>query len=201
MSAFLGPVHHWLYNKLLWQENLLQTLYRTFPEALEDVESQAATQYGKATFEPLESVIDTGNIHGWLQTRIDSHEHRMAFAIMKALENRVDLEDIKALFTEDGLKAGKQVEKPVTPEALYNTMNNFLLDGMPCDRVNIPITNTSNEVIWERRLCLHAPIWEAVGIDPQIFYTLRSAWLNAYTGEAYRFAEISKGKFAFVKEA
>ena len=32
MSAFLGPIHYWLYNKIQWHEDLLEQIYDLMKE-------------------------------------------------------------------------------------------------------------------------------------------------------------------------
>ena len=67
MSAFLGPIHFWLYNKIQFQENLIDELvaYVTAKGW-----SDKADQYVSTDRRKLDEVIDEANIHGWLQSRI-----------------------------------------------------------------------------------------------------------------------------------
>ncbi len=80
MSAFLAPIHFWLYNKIALQEELINDIidcarHNKWDERLngETVES-----YSCGELPALESVIDTDNIHGWLQSRIRDCESRYA---------------------------------------------------------------------------------------------------------------------------
>ena len=69
MSAFLGPIHFWLYNKIQFQENLIDELvaYVTAKGW-----SDKADQYVSTDRRKLDEVIDEANIHGcsqlWRQT-------------------------------------------------------------------------------------------------------------------------------------
>lgn len=75
MSAFLGPIHFWLYNKIQFQENLIDELvaYVTAKGW-----SDKADQYVSTDRRKLDEVIDEANIHGWLQSRIHDAEGRYA---------------------------------------------------------------------------------------------------------------------------
>ena len=74
MSAFLGPIHFWLYNKIGNQELLTKEIAAL---AAENSWIPDADSYTK-TLPPLETVIDEGNIHGWLQAQITDAETRYA---------------------------------------------------------------------------------------------------------------------------
>src|SRR6056297_3002747 len=89
MSAFLGPIHHWLYNKVQWHENLLEDILKKGEE--KDYNTKVLIEasselYGSSERRPLTEVIDEGNIHGWLQERIESLEYRMAYVITNLLD-------------------------------------------------------------------------------------------------------------------
>ena len=91
MSLFLGKVHYWLFNKIVWFEGLeTEVINLAQSENLNiDVLSKEINQkYGeKLPNKPLEDMIDTGNIHGWLQEKISAAEGRMAAWTFKILEN------------------------------------------------------------------------------------------------------------------
>ena len=74
MSAFLGPIHFWLYNKIGNQEKLTKEIADL---AVQNgwIEDEACFI---KTLPPLETVIDEGNIHGWLQAQISDAETRYA---------------------------------------------------------------------------------------------------------------------------
>ena len=78
MSKFLGPIHYWLYGKIGHQEELTR--------ALADVADKNGWLENAAdytiTLPALESVIDEGNIHGWLQSCIADAETRYAALVL-----------------------------------------------------------------------------------------------------------------------
>ena len=70
MSAFLGPIHYWLYNKIQLQEKLTAQ----FAQMAVNNKWIAGDIYSKVDERPLDELIDESNIHGWLQTRISDAE-------------------------------------------------------------------------------------------------------------------------------
>ena len=87
MSLFLGKIHYWLFNKILWFENLEEEIIKTAKSEgldIEGVKSEIEAKYGaKLENKNLEEIIDTNNIHGWLQDRIKEVESRSAYIITK----------------------------------------------------------------------------------------------------------------------
>ena len=68
MSLFLGKIHYWLFNKILWFENLEEEIIKFAQENGLDVDSirgEIESKYGKKLENKnLEEIIDTDNIHG-----------------------------------------------------------------------------------------------------------------------------------------
>ena len=78
MSLFLGKIHYWLFNKILWFEKLENEIINLAKEEgfeIEKISTDIQRQYGEILPDkPLEELIDTSNIHGWLQGKIHSAE-------------------------------------------------------------------------------------------------------------------------------
>ena len=186
MSLFLGKIHYWLFNKILWFENLEEEIIKFAQENGLDVDSirgDIESKYGKKLENKnLEEIIDTDNIHGWLQNRIHCAEGRMAAWTSFLIENGKigDLEKIyvkQAKEAADEVKSERNVE---TATEIYDCMNDYILDGMPCDRVNEVIDSSEESIMWKRRVCVHKNIWENEGILVDVFYELREHWINAF---------------------
>ena len=91
-----------------------------------------------------------------------------------------DLEKIyvkQAKEAADEVKSERNVE---TATEIYDCMNDYILDGMPCDRVNEVIDSSEESIMWKRRVCVHKNIWENEGILVDVFYELREHWINAF---------------------
>lgn len=71
MSLFLGKIHYWLFGKIQWFEGLEQEVLEFAKSKNLPVEEWTKEVYGKYGYptedRPLEEIIDTENIHGWLQ--------------------------------------------------------------------------------------------------------------------------------------
>ena len=89
---------------------------------------------------PLEDLIDVNNIHGWLQDRIHRAEGRMAAWTKVILENNQDyILDMRKVYENQGVNAANEAKESlenINAETIFNSMNDYILDGMPCDRVN-----------------------------------------------------------------
>ncbi|WP_353892724.1 hypothetical protein PRVXH_002093 [Proteinivorax hydrogeniformans] len=195
MSAFLGSIHHWLFNKVLIFEDLeaqlVEDLQKEFAEDIASIYAEVKQKYGHP-FEKgvdLEKAIQHDNIHGWLQQRIEIAETRQAEFIAKVTATfdkkakNVLLSTHKSHGERIGKKA-KEKEEPKNAEELYQSLNNNILDGMPCDQVNNIVDVREEYLRWDVVSCLHRGYWESVGADIELFYSLRSAWVGAFIASA-----------------
>lgn len=173
MSMFLGPVHYWLYGKIGNQEELT----RLFAEsALEDGRLDDISEY-VSELPQLETVIDEGNIHGWLQSRIGDAERRYA-ALVIALTSK-DPDAIDSL-TEKAYAFGAQHALPegTAPAEAYKAFEDFFVNGMPCDQVNMVTENTDQALSWEQTRDLHSGAWSSQGGDVSTYYQLRKSVMD-----------------------
>lgn len=203
MSAFLGPIHHWLFNKITLFEDLEKDINRKvvakYGQQASTIQSEAEKKYGAFIPElPLENLIDTNNIHGWLQNRISIAEKRQAETLtsfVNAFGGEV-ISMIEDRYVAQGAKAGKVAGESKSLEApsIYQELNNYLLEGMPCDNVNSVTISEPNFLEWNTIGCLHKPYWNEVGADSKLMYQLRFAWIKA-------FIENANSKYTYRNEA
>lgn len=186
MSAFLGPIHYWLYNKIKLQNNMVEAVIQ-FAESKNlsyDLRSKLDNQYGTIDLRPLEEQIDTSNIHGWLQECVSTVEYRLADAVTTLLkEGSKNLEELKEIFRTLGEKESI-LSKDATVAEAYKSLNDTLLDGMPCDHANLLVSQEDNEIIWKRNLCVHENYWTEVGGDITIYYILREEYIKGLLTQA-----------------
>lgn len=124
----------------------------------------------------LEEVIDTGNIHGWLQGQIIIAESRFANAVTKLLrEERVSMEQIETIVYDFG--KNHPLVGETAPE-IYKQLQDLLLDGMPCDHVNMLVEQTEEKVCWQRTADLHSSYWEKLSMEGDIYYNLKGTLLK-----------------------
>lgn len=194
MSAFLGPIHYWLYRKIQLQESLTEAMLSSIPSEEDriDLENKLNTFYGIVERRPLEQVIDNGNIHGWLQGQIGIAERRFATAVTEILHNdTTQIEKLKKV----AYQMGQQNPLPDANDAqgVYRALNDVLLEGMPCDHVNEILEQSEQQVLWQQTVDLHLPFWDAVGGKIENYYLLRSAFISgSLSGSRFSFQQINK---------
>ena len=202
MSLFLGNIHYWLYNKILWFEAIENQIIQTMNDQDKDMSAlvkQINGQFGAPTGgKPLEEIIDNSNIHGWLQKRIESAELRQAALTTELLKRRPAYKtNLLKIYAEQGRVAAHEYTRTAdTPEEIFNVLNDFLLEGMPCDRVNEIIENSEDELLWRTTECLHKAYWNRVGGDVRNFYDFREAWMKAFVetiNDKYRYEKSENG--------
>ncbi|AGK95513.1 hypothetical protein [Clostridium pasteurianum] len=183
MSAFLGKIHYLLYNKIQLNEDLLGGILN-FAEGknipVEEIKSKIYEKYGYPEKRDLEEAIDQGNIHGWLQEKIQSVENRTA-AIVTELINKHDIkmDDISKIYYDNGKRImGAMEVKDFLPKDLFDIIFTYMLEGMPCDMINEVIFESESEFSWKTTRCIHKQHWDKTGGEVNNFYTLRKAWIN-----------------------
>ncbi|MBN2897534.1 MAG: hypothetical protein JXO44_02070 [Clostridia bacterium] len=190
MSAFLAPIHFWLYNKIKLMEDIEKKIIQTVD--LENIQALSEeTQKEIAPFLPeasLEAIIDQGNIHGWLQNKITSVERRQALLIKKiestGYPGIYDLtESIYENFGHDAAQ-NAAIQNSNDLNDIFNKLNNYLLEGMPCDRVNKVVNNSESELSWEITRCVHTDNWSTVGVPVERYYAFRAAFIKGFVTSA-----------------
>lgn len=179
MSAFLGPIHYWLYNKIKIQNTVVEEII-TFAEKEANINLRETldAEFGFLDSRPLEEIIDTSNIHGWLQQCVSIVEYRMAYAITTLLKEKSELLDqLKVLFYRVGQDLST-LDQTSSVAEIFKYFNDTLLDGMPCDHANVLVSEKENEVIWKRNVCVHGDYWSAVGGDINNYYLFREEFIK-----------------------
>lgn len=192
MSLFLGKIHYWLFNKIVWFEGLEEEVIKLAEEKginIDILQKEINKKYGeKLPNLPLEEMIDQSNIHGWLQGKINSAEGRLASWTVEILNSdKNSIYDLEKIYINQGISAAIEAKKEgkacLNAVDIFNTMNDYILDGMPCDRVNEVIHSEESIVKWKRRVCVHNDIWTSVSGDVKIFYHLRDLWIKSFVNE------------------
>lgn len=180
MSRFLGPIHHWMFRKIHVQNDMIEALLASAEEKNEitDLRSSVDKSYAPLESGSLEDLIDTDNIHGWLQDRVSLVENRLAFVVTQLEKNNpAALEEMKATLKALGTNHGQDLPL-TTPTEAYKAMNDLLLDGMPCDNVIGVLTQDEDRVTWKRNSCIHKDYWVQNEGNPENFLLLREAWIE-----------------------
>ncbi|MCE5221266.1 MAG: hypothetical protein LLF98_08365 [Clostridium sp.] len=178
MSAFLGPIHFWLYNKIQIQQDIVEEILRLSEDLQPGLREELDTKYGVSETKSLEKVIDEGNIHGWLQNQIAIIECKLAYSVTLLKEKNPDIiTKIESIFKKKGKEKSESINTDNAAEA-YKVINDSLLDGMPCDHANTVIEESEEKVVWRRSICVHKNYWEEVGGDINIYYSLREEFIK-----------------------
>lgn len=182
MSAFLGPIHYWLYGKVELQQRLVEEIISLAEhKGVKNLEDELNTTYGIFDARPLEEIIDESNIHGWLQDKVSKVEYKLAKAVTKLLHSdQVSINELEHIFYKHGENVGEALarEEGLTVPRVYKAISDSLLDGMPCDHAMQLMEQEEDEVIWKRVFCVHERYWDEVAGDIKNYYALRNAWLK-----------------------
>lgn len=191
MSAFLGPIHHAMYNKISFQNNFVNVLIETLDN--KELKSEVANNTVDLTGKPLEEVIDLTNIHHSLQSMIFTVENRLALTVGLILKNNlIDVEKISELAREYASNFSVSKETPV--EA-FTLMAEYLLDGMPCDRIVSILEKSDEFVLWTNTADPHRRFWDELNLDYRVYYSIRNAFISGLIGSGFKFEEVEEYKY------
>lgn len=192
MSAYLGFIHHWLYNKIKLVAEREELVYHKAMEvcgvAAEELRGQVWGTYGEPLPDKdLSELIDPGNIHGWLQRQINAAETREAAFVHGLIEACGDnaTAAIKEVFARHGKQCGEHAGKQgkyetTSAEGIYKAFTDYFLNGMPCDQNTTVVASTSEQVIWEGAGCLKQKNWSRGGIDVTLMRSFYLEWMKGF---------------------
>ncbi len=190
MSKFLAPIHFWLFNKIKIHEDLEREIELGFKakygEEVTTIVDNNISKFGdRLKNDNLDEIIDESNIHGWLQQNISIVETRQA-AILGDLFDQYGKEALElalSIYKENGSKNGalaRQEMEIENPEDAYKVLNNYILDGMPCDSAG-SVTKSDKDILEAtQNNCLHINYWKTAEVDPEKMYSLRNEWKSAF---------------------
>lgn len=196
MSAFLGHIHYWLYKKIQLvaqrEECIFASAGNLCGDLAEEVREQVYQSYGyPLPDKDLGELIDQGNIHGWLQRQINIVETREAAAIQAIVEQCGDAatELIGQTFETHGQECGKQATATGkyalnTATGLYQALNDFRLNGMPCDHNDEIISAADREMLWRSQENLAARNWQRAGADAALIQSFTDRWMAGFVQAA-----------------
>lgn len=201
MSAFLGKIHYWLYDKIKLHEKLIENIMEAAGRngyKSELLLNESYSKYGFPVTGLLENEIEHTNIHGWLQERIISVESRLAYVVTQLLKNDiVKKEDICRVFYENAVNTMKQLGiNEGSPEDFFKLIFDYMLEGMPCDRGSQIIESSETMITWETTRDLHKVYWDEVGGNISNYYYFRDSWINGFlsaSGTGYEYTRTENG--------
>lgn len=198
MSAFLGPIHHWLFNKILYIED------RAFhiASALEsngkaDIVKSKLEEYGpRLKGADLAELVGGASIHQFMYSLIAKVEVFEAGLVEAAGD---DYDAIRQKVEEHGKKAGqeavaRQGDKPESLESIYKYINDSQLEGMPCDPGAVVEPLDSNRLAYRHTGCNHIQNWEYTNCPSNKMCGIQNAWLKGFISGLNESAEYSVEK-------
>ena len=194
MSAFIGPIHYWLYGKIRLvdqrQEYLREKVGEMCGSTAEELWEQVTHSYGEPLPEKdLSELIAHYNIHGWLQRQINLAESREA-AFIKELTDTCGgaAEDlISRTFAEHGKQTGEAVAASGrydlgSAAGILKALNDHYLSGMPCDAGDCVMS-------------IHQPNWQRTGVDASDMRRYYERWLKDFVkGANSKFTYVLNGE-------
>lgn len=198
MSAFLGHIHYWLYKKiqlLVERENLiLEKTRRVVDDLADELHEISIDTYGAPidAATPLEDIIDHNNIHGWLSGQINVASVREAAFIKDMLDTNSGDDAVLVVaaildaFAVQGKACGtvaKESLEDVNAPSIYNALQNFYVNGMPCDGGDQIIEDKADTFTWVGDHKLQSPYWRTAGVDPQFMQLAYQTWFEAFVKE------------------
>lgn len=163
MSRFLGKIHYIMFDKI----NYVDEITRKMSELLDENIDLKNIERGA-----LEDLIDTDNIHGWLQVRVGIVEDNLA-KVLSELKKEDKLEDALKIAYDFGAKEDFSGDA----SDAFQFMSDKFLDGMPCDMANFPVESDNGEFRWIKRIDVHEQYY-IYGESSEIYDEFRRAWMN-----------------------
>ena len=190
MSAFLGPIHEWLYQQIKIIEDRERKLVKNFSKVyaqagVEEILEPIRAEYGDLKEDvPLSELISGGNIHPWLEAAIVSAQSREAALVRDLYDKFNDRELLAEVYRNQARNIAGQVktEAELDLKEVFKVLNDYFLERMPCDRLS-ESTESEDKIIWEHQARLHQEFWEEVGTDLELMHLLYSDWIENFVKE------------------
>jgi len=170
MSKFLGPIHKWVFNKVIFLEGLNQDLLTFAKNHNIEIACQNLTFDYQAE---LEEIVDLTNIHGSLQAMINEVEFRLKDITISLLKT-IDLTELKEVAYNYGLS--NSISNQTNTEEVFKALDDLLVSGMPCDRLNIIKEKDDNKLVYSERIQLFDQYW--LDSNVEYFYQLRESLIK-----------------------
>ena len=197
----MGKIHYWLYDKIKLHEKLIDEIISLAEKNGYDSEvllNESYSKYGMPITGSLEDEIEHTNIHGWLQERIASVESRLAYIVTELLNNNIlKKEDIADVFNQNGADTMKKLGvNEGSPEDFFNLIFDYMLEGMPCDRVSEITESNQHKIKWKTTTDLHKAYWGAASGDVNNYHYFRDSWTNGFlsaSSAGYKYVRTEDG--------
>ena len=186
MSAFLGPIHYWLFNKIQFMED------RSFAIASylqangsKEAADKKISEYGvRLAGADLGELLGHNSIHNFLYGLISKVEIFEASLVEMASEAKFG--EIIKVVAEHGERTGKRAvehnggKSPSNLEELYQQIADTHLEGMPCDPGGEVELINDHTLAYNHSACNHIPNWEYTSCGNKRMCQIHNAWLGGF---------------------
>ncbi len=195
MSAFLGPIHHMLYGKIKFQNDFTNRLISEL--ATTEIAAEIDKIAENIPTGLIEDIVDQNNIHASLQEMISKIEKRLAIVVTLLKANGITMDKLILLAKDYGREnaLSENFESPKDAIEAYTMLSTKLVNGMPCDRVQVILQKDKDSVLWQDRMDIHQKYWNEIGGDAGDFYILRQAVIQGILGSAFKVEEVGPYMF------
>jgi hypothetical protein len=191
MSAFLGPIHMWLYNQIQIVEEREAEIVDQFSqkysaEKVDDLIFPYRHQYGELKEDkPLAELIAGSDIHPWLEAAISSAQSREAAVVAALMDEFNDQELLLSIYAEQAeeLAEKAKVRDDVDEFNLndaFEIINEHFVERMPCDRLSGAVKE-DGKIIWKHQSRLHQEFWQQTEVELELMHQLYAQWLQVFT--------------------
>ena len=180
MSAFLGPIHSLMYNRIITMQQVINALADLSKAEGWNVD---VNDFVIEDFPPIEEAVDLSNIHASLFGMVDGAEKRFAGVVAAIAKDKLErLEKIEA--TVKAVGESMRIEGVNSPEDACFKLQEVLLVGMPCDRASMVNLNSDGKVEIIRAIDLHSSYFKETGLDVYLYYQLLMAFITGLFSES-----------------
>ena len=185
MSAFLGPIHYWLFNKIQFMEERSFVIANYLREnGSKEAADSKIEEYGeRLSGADLGEILGNNSIHNFLYGLISKVEIFEAGLVELAKDEK--LEGVLKAVEEHGKATGqKAVEHkgapPANMEELYQLVADTQLEGMPCDSGAEVSLIDDKTLAYNHSSCNHLANWEYTGCSNQTMCKIHNTWLKGF---------------------
>lgn len=184
MSAFLGPIHYWMFNKI----SLLEDRAMAVAGKLEKVGLAAQVkakldEYGpRLAGQDLAELVGGESIHNSLYGFITKVEVLEAELVALAGDKHYD--EVRAEIHAHGKATGARLlaergEKADKLDILYRYIADAHLEGMPCDP-GAQVEQTNGTLRYTHIQCNHIPNWKYTSCPISRMCAIHNEWLQGF---------------------
>lgn len=190
MSAFLGPIHMWLYNQIKIVENREKEIIDQFSQKysnkeVHDLILPYRQKYGELKEnKSLADLISGNDIHSCLESAISDAQSREAAVLAALIKKYDDQQLIYDVFSDQAEKLAEKAKKrddleEFKLEDAFDIINEHFVERMPCDRLS-GVIKEQNQIIWKHKSQLHQEFWQETDVDLKLMHKLYTKWLSVF---------------------